>query len=142
MRSTQKALTGIIGVLGRVLLCAVFVAALTGHAAPNVHSVTSLVAANGSVAPTWAFVGGVLLVVLGSLSVIVGYKPRLGASLLLVFLVLATFYFHGFSVWTIMNAQARQEQIMQLTANLSIIGAMLFIIANGTGPMSLDSGRR
>ena len=119
-----------------------FVAALTGYAAPNVHNVASLLAAKGLVAPTWALVGGVLLLAIGSLSIIVGYKPRLGASLLLAFLLLTTFYFHGFGFWTVVNAQARQEHIMHLTVNLSMIGAMLFIIANGTGQMSFDGKSR
>ena len=142
MKNAQKALTGIFSVLGRILLCTVFVAALTGYAAPNVHNVTNLVAAKGSVAPIWTLVGGVLLVAFGCLSIIVGYKPRLGASLLLVFLLLTTFYFQGFGFWTVVNVQARQEHIMQLTVNLSMIGAMLFIIANGTGQMSFDGRGR
>ena len=119
-----------------------FVAALAGHAAPDVGSLANLIAVKGGVGPTWASVGGVVLVAVGSLSIIVGYKPRLGASLLLAFLLLTTFYFHGFSFWTVVNAQARQEHVMQLMFNLSMIGAMLFIIANGTGQMSFDSKRR
>lgn len=71
-----------------------------------------------------------------------GYKARIGATLLIAFLVLATVYFHGFNFWTVVNAQARQEQIVQLATNLSMIGAVLFVIANGTGQMSLDGSRR
>jgi uncharacterized membrane protein YphA (DoxX/SURF4 family) len=41
-----------------------------------------------------------------------------------------------------MCSQARQEQIAQLVTNLSLSGAMLFIIANGPGQMSLDAKRR
>lgn len=141
MKNAEKALTGIVGIVGRILLCAVFIAALSGHASPNVHSLASLLATKGYAAPAWALVAGVAILVVGSLSIIVGYKPRLGASLLLVFLLLTTFHFHGFGFWTVVNSQARHEQIMQLTVNLSMIGAMLFIIANGTGRMSLDCKR-
>lgn len=141
MKDAQKALTGIVGVVGRILLCAVFIAALTGYASPDVHTVAGFLATNGYAGPTWALVAGIAILVVGSLSIIVGYKPRLGASLLLGFLVLTTFHFHGFGFWTVVNTQARHEQIMQLTVNLSMIGAMLFIIANGTGRMSLDSKR-
>ena len=142
MTNARKALVGIVGVLGRILLCTVFVAALTGYAVPNVRIVANLVAAKGSIAPTWALVGGVLLLVIGSLSIIVGYKPRLGASFLFAFLLLTTLYFHGFGFWAVVNSQARQEHIMHLTVNLSMIGAMLLIIANGTGQMSFDGKRR
>jgi putative oxidoreductase len=53
--------------------------------------------------------------------------------------VLATYYFHDF--WTLSDPQARQEQTIQFMKNLGLMGAMLLIIANGTGPMSVD-GRK
>ena len=85
--------------------------------------------------------GAILLLVVGSLSVVVGYKARFGASVLLVFLALTTYCFHGFTFWNVVNPHARHEHILFLMTNLSIMGAMLFIVANGAGQMSLD-GRR
>jgi putative oxidoreductase len=38
-----------------------------------------------------------------------------------------------------LEGQAQQEQMVQFMKNLSMTGAMLFIMANGPGPMSLDS---
>ena len=49
---------------------------------------------------------------------------------------LATYFFHDF--WTLSDPQARQEQMIQFMKNLGLMGAMLIVIANGTGPMSLD----
>jgi putative oxidoreductase len=73
---------------------------------------------------------------LGSVSVILGFKARIGAGLLLVFLVLATYYFHAF--WNL-EGQEQQMQMIQFMKNLSMAGAMLFIMANGPGPMSIDN---
>jgi putative oxidoreductase len=42
----------------------------------------------------------------------------------------------------LVSTQARQDQIVFLMTNLSLMGAMLFIIANGAGAMSLDAKRR
>jgi putative oxidoreductase len=81
-------------------------------------------------------VGAIVFLVAGSVAVIVGYKARTGAVLLLTFLVLASYYFHPF--WKL-EGQAQQEQMIQFMKNLSMMGAMLFIVANGSGPMSLDS---
>jgi putative oxidoreductase len=81
-------------------------------------------------------VGAIVFLIAGSLSVIVGYQARIGAGLLLVFLLLATYYFHHF--WTIDDAQAKQQQLIEFMKNLSMMGAMLLVIANGSGPMSLD----
>ena len=65
-----------------------------------------------------------------------GYKARIGVLLLLTFLVLASYYFHPF--WKL-EGQAQQEQMIQFMKNLSMMGAMLFLMANGPGPMSVDS---
>ena len=53
-------------------------------------------AAEGVPAPQFMLAGAIVFLIAGSLSVILGYKARIGAALLLVFLVLATYYFHDF----------------------------------------------
>ena len=53
-----------------------------------------------------------------------------------MFLVLATYYFHAF--WMLEGAE-QQAQMIQFMKNLSLMGAMLFVIANGSGPLSLDA---
>ena len=93
----------------------------------------------GVSAPQVMLAGATVFLIAGSLSVILGYKARIGAALLLAFLVLATYYFHDF--WTVSDPQAKQEQMIQFLKNLGLMGAMLLVIANGTGPLSLD-GRR
>ena len=80
--------------------------------------------------------GAIVFLLVGSVSVIIGYKARIGAVLLLTFLVLASYWFHAF--WNL-QGQAQQEQMIQFMKNLSIMGAMLFIAGNGAGPMSVDS---
>ena len=57
-------------------------------------------------------------------------KARLGATLLLVFLLLATYYFHDF--WTYSGAE-KQNQMIQFMKNLALMGAMLIVIAGFPG---------
>jgi putative oxidoreductase len=133
----MKQLQGFVTVTGRVLLCVIFLMAAVGSQIPHFSEVAQLMASKGIPAPKLMLAGAIVFLLAGSLSVITGYRARIGASLLLVFLVLATYYFHNF--WTIAEAQARQEQLIQFMKNLSMMGAMLFIIANGPGPMSIVS---
>jgi putative oxidoreductase len=93
----------------------------------------------GVSAPQVMLAGAIVFLIAGSLSVILGYKARIGAALLLAFLALATYYFHDF--WTVSDPQAKQEQMIRFLKNLGLMGAMLLVIANGTGPMSLDGKR-
>ena len=131
---------GVVGVW-KDLLCTVFLAAALGYTAPDANSLAQTIAVKAAVAPTWVLIGAIVLLVLGSLSVVVGYKARFGALALLVFLVLTTYLFHGFTFWNEVNPQARHEHILFLVTNLSIMGAMLLIVANGAGQMSLDGKR-
>ena len=130
---------GIVAVLGRILLCTIFLLAAVGNKIPNFSAVAKVMDEQGVPAPQIMLVGAIVFLIAGSLSVILGYKARIGAALLLVFLVLATYYFHDF--WTVSDPQARQEQMIQFMKNLGLMGAMVLIIANGTGPMSLDERR-
>ena len=86
----------------------------------------------------WVLIGAVVVLAVGSVSVVVGYKARFGALALLAFLVLTTYLFHGFTFWNVVSNQARHDHIIYLATNLSIMGAMLFIVANGAGQMSFD----
>jgi putative oxidoreductase len=131
-----QALRGPLTVLGRVLLCTIFVLAAVGNKIPHFSDVAKVMDSAGVPAPQLLLVGAIVFLVVGGLSVIVGYKARIGALLLLTFLVLASYYFHPF--WRL-DGQAQQEQMIQFMKNLSMMGAMLFLVANGSGPMSLDS---
>jgi len=132
-----RTVQGIVAVLGRVLLCTIFLMAAVGNKIPNFSAVAGFMAKAGVPAPQVMLAGAIVFLIAGSVSVVLGYKARIGAALLLVFLVLATYYFHAF--WTATDPQAKQEQMIQFMKNLGLMGAMLLIIANGTGPLSLDN---
>ena len=127
---------GALTVLGRLLLCTIFFMAAVGNKIPHFNDVANVMGSVGMPAPQLMLVGAIVFLIAGSLSIIFGYKARIGAFLLLTFLVLASYYFHPF--WKL-EGQAQQEQMIQFMKNLSMMGAMLFIMANGSGPLSLDS---
>jgi putative oxidoreductase len=131
------ALRGILAVLGRIMLTTIFLMSALGNKIPNFNGVAGIMAAEGVPAPKFMLVGAIVFLITGGLAVLVGYKARLGATLLLVFLVLATYFFHDF--WTLSDPKAQQEQMVHFMKNLSIMGALLLVIANGPGPFSLDA---
>jgi len=71
----------------------------------------------------------------GALLIIAGFKARLAALALFLWMIPVTFIFHNF--WAMPADQAMIQQIMFMK-NLSIMGAMLYIAAFGSGPMSVD----
>lgn len=80
--------------------------------------------------------GAIALEVLGGASIVLGFKARLGALLLIVFLIPATLIFHNF--WAF-GLQQMQEQMVHFLKNLSILGGLLFVATHGAGSFSLDS---
>lgn len=73
----------------------------------------------------------ILFQIAGGLSLIAGYKARIGAVLLLIFLIPATLVFH--------NPIADPSQMTQFMKNLAIIGGIAMVLAYGSGPISLDN---
>jgi putative oxidoreductase len=134
----SQAFRGPLTVLGRLLLCVIFLLSAVGNKIPHFGTVAKVMESVGVPAPQFLLAGAIVFLIVGSLSVLVGYKARFGAVLLLTFLVLASYYFHPF--WKL-EGQAQQEQMIQFMKNLSMMGAMLFLIANGAGPMSVDAWR-
>lgn len=129
-------LQGPLAVLGRICLSTVFLMSAIGNKIPKFNEVAGFMAQAGVPAPRPMLVGAIIFLTAGSLSVILGYKARLGALLLAIFLVLATYFFHAF--WKETEEAAQVEQMIQFMKNLSMFGAMLLIMATGSGPMSLD----
>lgn len=126
----------IASLLGRLMIATIFLMSAVGNKIPKFNDVAGYMASEGVPMPQVALAGAIVFLIAGSLSVIVGFKLRCGAALLLVFLVLATYYFHDF--WTF-EGQEQQTQMIQFMKNLSMMGTMIFLMANGPGAMSLDS---
>ena len=133
-----SSLQGVLSAAARVLIGLIFLMSAVGNKIPNFESVAGYMASEGVPAPKVLLAGAIAFLVVGSLSVMAGAWTRIGAAMLLVFLAAATFYFHDF--WTF-EGQERQTQTIQFMKNLSLMGAMLFLIANGPGAMSVDALR-
>ncbi len=78
-----------------------------------------------------------LLGLAGGLSVILGYRAKIGAWLLILFLVPVTGVMHNF--WAVRDPMMQQMQVGFFLANLSRIGACLLIAHFGAGPVSFDA---
>lgn len=135
----SNAVQGLLSVSGRVLLSAIFFLSAVGNKIPSFNAIAGYMGSEGVPAPQVMLAGAIVFLIAGSASLVLGFRPRIGAGLLTVFLVLATYYFHDF--WNIPaeNAQQVQEQTIQFMKNTALIGAMLLVMANGVGAWTLDA---
>jgi putative oxidoreductase len=135
----SQALQGALSVLGRVLLCAIFFLSAAGNDIPNFKATAELMGKQGVPYPEVMLVGAIAFLLAGSVSVVLGYRARLSALLLLIFLGLASYYFHNF--WDYTDPKDVQNQMTHFMKNAALAGAMVFLIANGPGRASLDARR-
>ena len=131
----MEPIRGLLALAGRALIVGIFLVSVVFNKIPNYSAVAQSMASEGVPAPTILLGLAMACMVIGSVSVLTGFKTRIGAALLLLFLVLATYYFHDF--WNT-PAERKGLELTQFMKNASLIGTMLFLIANGPGPGSLD----
>lgn len=81
-----------------------------------------------------------ILAIAGGLSVLLGWHARVGAWLLVAFLVPVTLMMHAF--WAIPDPMMRQIQMAFFMKNLGLLGGALLIAYWGAGPVSLDERAR
>jgi putative oxidoreductase len=125
---------GFIVLLGRVLFAAIFVMGSFGR----FKSGTVGYAASQGVpmASVLVPVSGVIALA-GGLSILLGFKARLGAWLIVIFLVPVTFMMHAF--WAVTDPMAAQMQQIMFLQNVSMLGGALLVSQLGAGPWSLDA---
>jgi putative oxidoreductase len=81
-----------------------------------------------------------ILALAGGLSILLGYRAKLGAGLIALFLVGVTPLMHKF--WGITDPMAQQMQMIMFFKNVSMLGGALLITQLGSGPWSLDSRKK
>jgi len=78
-------------------------------------------------------IGTIASQILGSLSLIFGYKVNIGATLLILFLIPATLIYH--------NPIIDGSELTSFLKNLGLIGGLLLVIYTGAGAASVDTSQ-
>lgn len=122
----------VLQVLARILLSLMFLQSGYAHLT-QVKMMAGYTKGVGHVPmPELAVVGTGLMLLAGGLSLLLGYHPRIGSGLLFVFLVVVAFVMHAF--WRETDPMQRAGQRAHFWKNLTLAGAMLWIIANPHWP--------
>ena len=101
--------------IGRILISAIFIYAIPGKILNFERTVDVIISKNipPFIAP-FLLISAILCLILGSILFISGIKQRLGASLLLIFIVPTTFIFHLFPF-----------QLKAVLMNVGLIGGLI-----------------
>jgi putative oxidoreductase len=121
-----------VALLGRILYSFIFILSVPSHF--RAQYVGYAAAQGVPLAPLAVPLSGIIAG-LGGLSIALGYRPKLGAWLIVLFLVPVTLMMHRF--WGLSDPQAAMLQMGMFIKNVSMLGAALLITRIGSGPLSL-----
>jgi putative oxidoreductase len=120
--------------IGRILFSLIFLMAIPNHFSANG---INYAAQHGVPWPNILVPVAGLLLLAGGLSVLLGYKARIGAWMLVLFLVPVTFFMHDF--WNVSDATMRMMQMTMFMKNIAMLGGAFLISYFGAGPLSIDA---
>jgi len=123
-------------VLGRAFFSAIFIMSGATHFS---QQTIGYAASHGVPMPGVLVPLAGIIAMLGGLSILFGYYARIGAWLIVVFLVPVTLAMHAF--WAIPDPMMARMQQIEFMKNLAMLGGALLIAYFGSGPLSLDARR-
>ena len=122
--------------LGRLVLAWYFLSEAYVRAAEWGATVQLLAIKDVPAAPLLHFLT-LIVMVLGSLSLFLGFRTRLGALTLFVFTLVANALMHDF--WNIANPIERQADYEIFARNVAIAGGLLVLMGVGPGKFAIDN---
>lgn len=133
---STRSLTAALVPLGRAFFAAIFLMAGRAHFDP-----ATIGYARSAGVPFSEFLvpASGVLAFLGGLSVLLGWRARVGAAMLVAFLVPVTLSMHAF--WAVKDPMMAQIQFAMFMKNLGLLGGAVIVAHLGAGPYSLDARR-
>ena len=123
-------------VLGRFLFALIFVVAGANHFSKQT---IGYAASQGVPLAAIAVPLSGVMAIVGGLSILLGYRAKLGAWLIALFLIPVSLMMHKF--WGVQDPTMAQIQMVMFMKNVSMLGGSLLISQFGAGPFSLDARR-
>lgn len=120
--------------VGRLLFSFIFILAGLGKVM-NFATTAQGMAANGVPLSEVMLVIAIIMELGGGLMVLLGFKARLGALLIFLFILPVTLMFHAF--WSFEGAMA-VNHMQHLLKNVALMGGALFLMSSGAGRYSMD----
>ena len=114
----------------RICLCIIFLKAGIGKIF-GFGGTAAMMASQGLPIPQVLLVFTIAFQLIGGLSLLFGYKVKIGSLLLILFLIPATLVFH--------NPIGNPDQMNAFLKNIGLIGGLLMTIYAGAGAVSIDA---
>jgi len=124
---------GVVVLLGRLFFVLIFLMAGSNHFSKQT---IAFAASQGVPFASFAVPLSGVLALAGGLSILLGYRAKIGAWLITLFLIPVTLMMHKF--WTVHDPMMAQMQMVMFMKNVAILGGALRVSQFGSGPLRLD----
>ncbi|RAQ42599.1 DoxX family protein [Arthrospira sp. O9.13F] len=118
-----------IPLIGRAFLATIFINSSVSKIL-DFAATEEMIALRGLPHPNLMLLGNIVFQLVGAFSLILGYKTRWGAIILILFLIPTTLVFHNF-----LDDPAQKTAFLK---NVDLIGSLMMVSYFGPGPVSLD----
>jgi uncharacterized membrane protein YphA (DoxX/SURF4 family) len=121
--------------IGRIILGVYYLFNAVNHFM-QLNMMSGYAGSKGVPAPKVAVAGSGLVLLLGGLSILLGYQPYIGVALIVIFLVPVAFMMHNF--WTIEDPQMKMGDMVNFLKNIALAAsALMFLVIPTPWPFSL-----
>ena len=122
--------------IGRLLIAVIFV--LSGfNKISGFEGTVGYIASKGLPLPQLGAILAILVELGGGILLIVGWKTRWAAAVMMLFTVVAAVIFHNY--WAAPPEMA-QNQMIHFLKNISMAGGLLYVVVFGSGTLAMDPG--
>jgi len=125
--------------IGRIVLVAMYIVS-GGQKLMDLPSVAAMIASKNLPMPMVLAALAAITEVAGGILIAIGLQTRLVAIGLLLFTLIATYFFHDF--WNQPAGPEQANNMIHAMKNLSICGAFLMLAGTGAGRYSMDGRGR
>ncbi|MBI3562515.1 MAG: DoxX family protein [Gammaproteobacteria bacterium] len=129
----MNVLSAIAPLLGRILLASLFLWSGYGKIGGFEHTL-GYMTSKGVPLANIALIVTIVVELGASVLLVIGWRARLAALVLFVWMIPVTIIFHNF--WTL-AADAKVMQMVMFYKNLAIMGGLLMVVGMGPGAMSI-----
>jgi putative oxidoreductase len=130
----MKASDRILPLIGRILISVIFL--LSGYGKlTSFGASAAFLASKHFPLPSAMLVGAIIVELIGGLCLVFGFKARIAAFIMFLYLIPTTLIFHNF--WALQGA-ARGDNQIHFLKNIAIMGGLLMVSAYGPGKLSID----
>ena len=126
----------IVDLIGRVLLSFIFLYDAYDTIFYFQDTKTEMMSYGLTWRPDLLLFGAIFLLILGGTLILIGYRSRFGAVLLLLYWIPITFFAYAFWTEPIGSVERRYDGL-HFMKNIAIIGGLLMVFVNGSGRYSI-----